>query len=44
VIVAADPHRAAVDFARSAVIHSCTICDWDRELAASLEGRPPPVF
>ena len=33
----------AVDFARSAFRHSCAVCGWDPELAASAEGTPPPV-
>jgi hypothetical protein len=40
---AADPHAAALEFARSAFRHSCTVCDWDPALAASSEGTPPPV-
>jgi hypothetical protein len=43
VVAAADPHAAALVFARSAVQHSCAACGWDPGLAASLEGRPPPV-
>jgi hypothetical protein len=39
----ADPHATALEFARSAVRHACTICDWDPTLAASVEGTPPPV-
>ena len=38
-----DPHGAALDFARSAVLHSCRACAWDPALAASVEGIPPPV-
>lgn len=38
-----DPHGRALAFARSAVLHSCAACDWDPALAASLDGRPPPV-
>jgi len=40
---AADPHRTAVGFARSAVRHGCAVCDWDPALAATLDGVPPPV-
>ncbi len=40
---AADPHATALAFARSAVRHSCTVCEWDPALAASVEGTPPPV-
>jgi hypothetical protein len=39
----ADPHADAVAFARSAVLHACTVCDWDPALKASAEGIPPPV-
>jgi Family of unknown function (DUF5996) len=40
---AADPHATAVEFARSAFRHACAVCGWDAGLAASAEGRPPPV-
>ena len=40
---AADPHDAALAFARSAAFHACRACDWDPALAASLHGDPPPV-
>jgi len=40
---AADPHAAALEFARSAFRHACQACGWDMDLAASAEGRPPPV-
>ena len=38
-----DPHKDALEFARSAVRHACLICDWDPGLAASAEGAIPPV-
>ena len=38
-----DPHAVAVDFARSAFRHACTVCGWDGALAASAEGTPPPL-
>lgn len=38
-----DPHRAALDFARSAVRHACAVCGWDPALSASVDGLPPPV-
>jgi hypothetical protein len=41
--VDADPHRAALTFARSAVAHACRVCGWDATLAASVGGTPPPV-
>jgi hypothetical protein len=39
----ADPHGAALEFARSAFQHACLVCDWDPALSASAEGTPPPV-
>src|SRR6476659_8245241 len=38
-----DPHAGAVEFARSAFRHACTVCEWDPALAATAEGTPPPV-
>jgi hypothetical protein len=38
-----DPHAYALEFARSAFIHACSVCDWDPDLAASAAGTPPPV-
>ena len=38
-----DPHATALQFARSAVQHACTVCDWDPSLAASADGRRPPI-
>ena len=40
---AADPHALALEFAHSAFLHACAVCEWDPALAASSEGRPPPV-
>src|ERR1035437_8624728 len=37
------PHGAALEFARSAFRHACTVCDWDPALLASAEGTPPPI-
>jgi hypothetical protein len=39
----ADPHAAALAFARSAFRHACAVCEWDPQLSASAEGHPPPV-
>ena len=39
----ADPHASAVDFARAAFQHACLVCEWDQELAGSIEGSPPPI-
>ncbi|HEY2536716.1 MAG TPA: DUF5996 family protein [Solirubrobacteraceae bacterium] len=43
VCAAPDPHAFALEFARSAVVHACTVCDWDPALTASAQGTPPPV-
>ena len=43
VVAGPDPHEAALTFARSAFRHACKVCEWDQELAATAEGRPPPV-
>jgi Family of unknown function (DUF5996) len=40
VVSAPDPAAAALDFLRSAAAHGCRICDWDPELAASLDADP----
>ena len=40
---AANPRAVAVEFARAAFRHACTVCEWDEALAGSAEGRPPPV-
>jgi hypothetical protein len=38
-----DPHRAALDFGRSSVLHACAVCGWDPALSASVGGVPPPI-
>ena len=38
-----DPHRAALDFGRSAIRHACDVCEWAPDLASSADGVPPPV-
>jgi hypothetical protein len=38
-----DPHRSALEFARSAARHACRVCDWEAGLAASAMGVPPPM-
>jgi hypothetical protein len=40
---AADPHATALEFAQSAFRHACAVCGWDPALAATAEGKPPPV-
>ena len=39
----ADPHAAALEFARSVFRHACVVCEWEPTLLASAEGSPPPV-
>lgn len=39
-----NPHEAALDFARSAFRHACTVCEWEPALLASAEGSPPPLI
>jgi hypothetical protein len=39
----ANPHALALEFARSAFRHACTVCDWDPALPDSAAGTPPPV-
>ncbi len=43
VISSPDPHQTALGFARSALRHACTVCQWDPALLASAEENPPPV-
>jgi hypothetical protein len=43
VVASADPHATAVTFARDKFRHACLVCGWDRQLAASADGTPPPV-
>ena len=43
VCAAADPHQTAIAFARSFVSQACLVCGWEPNLAASLDGVPPPV-
>jgi Family of unknown function (DUF5996) len=43
VLTTPDPHATALTFAHRVARHACAICDWDQELASSLEGQPPPV-
>jgi hypothetical protein len=43
VVASPDPHAVALEFARAAFRHACTVCDWDPALLASAEGDPPPV-
>jgi hypothetical protein len=38
-----DPRAAGLDFARSAFRQACAACAWDGKLAASADGRPPPL-
>ena len=38
-----DPHALGLEFARSAFLHGCAVCEWDPALAATAEGVPPPI-
>ena len=42
-VATSHPHKAGVDFARSAFQHACLVCGWDPKLGATIEGTPPPV-
>jgi hypothetical protein len=43
VVASPDPFDTALRFARSAILHGCTVCSWDPKLRDSVEGMPPPV-
>jgi hypothetical protein len=43
VIAEPDPFGAALEFGRSLVHRACILCDWDPQLAASLDSLPPPI-
>ncbi|MCW3064638.1 MAG: hypothetical protein JWN32_1810 [Solirubrobacterales bacterium] len=43
VVATPDPHAAALEFAHSVFRHACMVCEWDPDLAATAEGKPPPV-
>jgi Family of unknown function (DUF5996) len=43
VVTSSDPHATALEFAHSVFSHACAVCEWDPALAATAEGRPPPV-
>ena len=38
-----DPTGRRSTFVRSAVAHACQVCGWNVTLAASMEGKPPPI-
>jgi hypothetical protein len=38
-----DPAATALEFARSALEHGCTVCGWEPSLLASAQGAPPPL-
>ncbi len=38
-----DPHAAALGFGRTLFRHACAVCDWDADLAATADGKPPPI-
>jgi hypothetical protein len=43
VLASHDPHATGLEFARWSFRHACAVCGWDSSLAASAEGKPPPV-
>jgi hypothetical protein len=43
VVRSPEPYEVALGFARSVVLHACTVCGWDTALSDSVEGTPPPV-
>jgi hypothetical protein len=43
VLTAPNPHETALAFARTVARHACAVCDWPPDLAASLDGDPPPI-
>jgi hypothetical protein len=43
VVASTDPHGSALEFARSALQHLCTVCGWDPALPASALGDPQPI-
>jgi hypothetical protein len=43
VVASADPFATATEFGRAVALHACVTCEWDRGLAASLQGDPRPV-
>jgi Family of unknown function (DUF5996) len=42
-VSSADPHRFALEFARSAFEGFFAVCGWDPALSASVHGAPPPI-
>jgi hypothetical protein len=38
-----DAHALALEFARSAFDHACSVCEWDPILQQSVHNEPPPV-
>jgi Family of unknown function (DUF5996) len=40
----ADLHETAVEFGRSVIRHACTMCNWEQDLAASVDAIPPPLI
>jgi hypothetical protein len=38
-----DPRVDVLAFAASAFRHACEVCEWDPDLLASTEGKPPPI-
>ena len=43
VLASADPQATALAFGRAVVRNACAVCGWDDALAATVDGKPPPV-
>src|SRR6478609_6325196 len=43
VLRTSDPHGTAVEFGRSVIRHASTVCNWDHDLATSIDAIPPPL-
>jgi hypothetical protein len=41
---ASAPHETAVEFGRSVIRHASAVCNWDAELATSIDSIPPPII
>jgi uncharacterized protein DUF5996 len=43
VVRSTNPYVTAMEFGLSVARHACITCGWEPGLAASLEGKPPPI-
>jgi hypothetical protein len=44
VLRTSDPHETAVEFGRSVIRHASAVCNWDHDLATSIDSIPPPLL